>query len=114
MVLDGDESFGVFRVTDVAGDDSVDFNDDVIAFAGDAIGIPAVALEGVSGTGAESGYAFFVAFDGIDEPLAAAFIIESAGPAAFWVAIDFCLIAECAFFTHLAAEKEAAVGFAFR
>ena len=49
VMLDADYAFRIGGVFDVGGDDSIDFNADLIAFATDAVGIPVVAFEGIAG-----------------------------------------------------------------
>lgn len=110
VVLDADDAAGVLVVVDVGGDDAIDLDPDVGAFAGDAVGVPVVAFEGVSGAFAECGLAFGVALDGADEPGAAAFVVESAGPFALGVAIDLGLVSENLVRLGVGTEHEAAVG----
>lgn len=130
VVLDGDGAAGIEIVFDFGGDDAVDFDFDFVAFAGDAVGVPVVAFEGVASAGAEGGDAFSVdgflfgevffggAFfqldvDRADEPHATAFVVESAGPLAVFIAIDFGLVAVNFVGFDETAEDEAAIGFAF-
>lgn len=115
MVLDADDSAGVFVIFDVRGDDSVDFDFDAVAFASDAVGVPFVSLKGVASALAEGGYALFVGNfsdpDGADEPLATAFVIKSARPVSLG-AIDFGLVSEDLVRFDVSAEHEATVGLA--
>ncbi len=109
MVLDANDSAGVLAVFDIGGDDSVDFDLEAVALASDAVGVPVVAFEGVSGAFGEGGYAFFVLLVGADEPGTAAFVVESAGPVARG-AIDFGLITEDIVGFDMGPEHETAVG----
>ena len=109
MVLDAEDAAGILVVLDVGGDNAVDLDFDVVAFAGDAVGVPVVALEGLSSAFEEGGFAFFVATLGTDEPLAASFIVKAAGPVAR-AAIDFGLVAEDFVGLGVSPEHEAAVG----
>jgi len=83
---------------------------------GDAVGVPFVSFKGVARALAEGGYAFLVGdfadSDGADEPLATAFIIESAGPVPLG-AIDFGLVSEDLVRLDVSAEHEAAVCLSF-
>ena len=112
VMLDADYAFRIGGVFDVGGDDSIDFNADLIAFATDAVGIPVVAFEGIAGALAEGGFAFFVAFDRTSKPHAAAFVVETTGPFAIYIAIDFSLVAEYFVFFCMGAKHKAAIGLA--
>ena len=113
VVLDPDDAAGVLAVFNVGGDDSVDFDLEAITLAGNTVGVPVVAFEGVAGAFGEGGFAFFVISDGADEPLAATFVVESTGPVALG-AIDFGLVAEDIVGFDIGAEHEAAVGLSGR
>ena len=113
VVLDSDGAGGVAVIGDVGGGDAVDFDFNLPAIAGDAVGVPVVAFEGSGGTGFEGGLGGGIALDRADEPHAQSFIIEAAGPHTFNVPIHLCLVSSDAVGFYPAAEYEAAVRFAF-
>jgi len=109
----GDAADEARSAGDLGGDDAVDLDLDFVAFAGDAVGIPVVALEGVTSAFAEGGFVLRIPLDRTDEPLSASFVVESARPSAVRIAIDFGLVAEDFVGLAMGAEHEATVGFAF-
>lgn len=112
MVLDADNAGSIFVIFNVSGDDSVDFNLEVVALAGDAVGIPVVAFEGIASALTEGGFTFFITAFRADEPLSAALIIQAARPVA-WGAINFSLVTEDFIRFDVSAEHEAAIRSSF-
>jgi peroxiredoxin len=114
VVLDGQHATGVHVIFHIGGDHPVDFDFEFLALAGDAVGVPVIAFEGIASALAEGFHAFGIGLDRADEPHAAALVIQTAGPLALRIAINLGLVTIDFVGLHVSAEHEAAVGFAFR
>jgi hypothetical protein len=114
VVLDTYRAGGILVVDDVGSGDTIDFDLDARTLAGDAVSVPLVTFEGIARALFEFRLACGIALDRADEPHSPGFVVESAGPGALGVAIDFALITEDFVRLDVGAEHESAVSLAFR